>query len=226
MIGPDDAARAGFIRRHARLVAPPLLPELRFWLAEEATDLWEASEAFLEETGLPPPYWAFAWAGGQALGRYVLDRPETVRGLRVLDYGAGAGLAAIAALKAGARSALAVDLDPFAAVATALNGAENGCRPATLTGDGTALDPAGFDVVLAADVCYERATGAPSTDWLTAAADRGVTVLIGDPGRAYLRTERLERIADYDVPTPTALENAPITPTRVWRIAPGVTNSG
>ncbi len=213
-----DAERRRFIRAHARLDNPPMLPELRFWLAAEATDLWEASEEFLEERGLPPPFWAFAWAGGQALARYVLDTPGLVRGKRTLDFGAGGGIVAIAALTAGAHSALAVDLDPFAAIATRLNGEANACRPDVATQDATDLNPADFDLILAADVCYERAQSDPSSAWLAQAAACGATVLLGDPGRAYLPTDLLEPIATYDVPTPATLENAPITPTRVWRL--------
>lgn len=215
---PTEAERAAFIRANARLGAPPLLPEFQLWLAEEATELWEASEAFLEESGLPPPFWAFAWTGGQALARFVTDSPDVVEGKRVLDFGAGGGMVAIAALKAGARSALAADLDPFAATATRLNGAANGVAPDVFCGDGTKLDAGDFDVVLAADVCYERAQSSASSDWLNAAAAAGAAVYFGDPGRTYLPTDGLASMASYDVPTPVALENNPITPTDVWRL--------
>lgn len=218
MIARDATAQRRFIQAHARLGHPPLTPELNLWLAEDATTLWEASEAFLEAEGLPPPFWAFAWAGGQALARYVLDHPETVRSRRTLDFGAGGGIVAIAALRAGAASALAADLDPFAAAATALNGDANGVTPNRYVGDASALDHGDFDVILAADVCYDRAQATPATAWLDAAASAGVQVLIGDPGRAYLATERLTPLAEYDVVTPIELERLPLTPTKVWRV--------
>ena len=223
MAGQSADSRRSFIQAHARLGRPPLTPELSLWLADEATALWEASEDFLDVHGLPPPFWAFAWAGGQALARYVLDNPMTVAGKRVLDFGAGGGIAAIAALKAGAESALASDLDPFAADAARLNGDANGVSPDAHVGDATALAPTAFDVILAADVCYDRNQATPATEWLSAAA-RSAVVLIGDPGRSYLPADRLTAIADYDVPTPLALEMAPITPTRIWRIT-GAANS-
>ena len=213
--------RDAFIRAHTRLGRPPLTPEIQLWLAAEATALWEASEAFLEETGLPPPFWAFAWAGGQALARYVLDRPEVVLDRRILDFGAGGGLVAIAALQAGAAAALAVDVDPFAAAAVRMNGAANGCRPNALTADATSLDPAEFDVVLAADVCYDRRQSEPASAWLRRAAAADVTVLIGDPGRTYLLKDGLTPVADYVVPTPKDLERESMTPTRVWRLEAG-----
>lgn len=214
----SDAARLGFIAAHAKLATPPLTPEIQLWLAAEATPLWEATEAFLEAEGLPPPFWAFAWAGGQALARYVMDNPELVRGQRVADFGAGGGIVAIAALKAGAISALAIDLDPFAAAATRQNGAANGVEPHTHTGDAIDCDASDFDVILAGDVAYERAQSADGRQWLDAAAQRGALVMIGDPGRTYLERDGLRALETYDVPTPMELEREPITPTTIWRI--------
>ncbi len=210
--------RIVFIRAHATVESPPFTSELKLWLAKETTELWEATEEFLAEKGLPPPFWAFAWAGGQALARFALDQPETVKGKRVLDFGAGCGMVAIAALMAGAADALAADLDEFAAASALLNGAENGVTPKVFTGDATTLMPSDFDVILAADVCYDRRQADSATTWLRQAVEAGTEVYIGDPGRRYFPDEGLEPLADYDIPTPVALEQYPITPTRVWRL--------
>lgn len=215
---PHGARRLEFIRAHARLQTPPLTPEIKLWLAAEATPLWEATETFLDEAGLPPPFWAFAWAGGQALARYVLDNPEIVRGKRVADFGAGCGIVAIAALKAGAASALAIDLDPFAATAAVLNGDANDVAPAAHAGDATKLSASDFDVVLAGDVAYERGQSHTGRLWLDAAAGIGAAVLIGDPGRTYLGRDGLASLQTYDVPTPLEIERDPITPTTVWQV--------
>ena len=214
----SQADRIAFIKTHARLESPPLTPELKLWLALEATELWEATEEFLSEKGLPPPFWAFAWAGGQALARFALDQPEIVKGKRTLDFGAGCGMVAIAAMLAGAEDALAADLDPFAAASALLNGEQNGVAVQAFSGDATTLDPSAFDVVLAADVCYDRRQADPATTWLRAAVNAGTNVYIGDPGRRYFPDEGLEPLADYEIPTPVALEQYPITPTRVWRL--------
>jgi len=215
--------RETFIKAHTALARPPLTPEIPLWLATEATAIWEASEAFLEETGLASPFWAFAWPGGQALARYVLDNPETVRGKRVLDFGAGGGLAAIAAMVAGATEAVGADLDATAEAAMAVNAAENGVRVAAFIGDATALDPGEFDVILAADVCYERGPAAATTAWLNKAAGAGAAVLLADPGRTYAPTAGLQLLASYDTPTSRELERAEVMPTSVWRV---VANSG
>jgi predicted nicotinamide N-methyase len=172
----------------------------------------------LAEKGLPPPFWAFAWAGGQALARFAMDRPEIVKDKRVLDFGAGCGMVAIAALLAGAEDALAADLDEFASASALLNGTENGVVPKAFAGDATTLTPTDFDVILAADVCYDRRQADPATAWLRQAVNSGTDVYIGDPGRRYFPDEGLEPLADYDIPTPVALEQYPITPTRVWRL--------
>lgn len=212
------AERIAFIRSHATVESPPFTPELKLWLAKEATELWEATEEFLLEQGLPPPFWAFAWAGGQALARFALDQPEIVKGKRVLDFGAGCGMVAIAALMAGAADALAADLDEFAAASALLNGAENGVKPKVFAGDATTLIPSDFDVILAADVCYDRRQADPATAWLRQAVKAGSEVYIGDPGRRYFPDGGLEPLADYDIPTPVALEQNPITPTGVWQL--------
>ena len=215
------ADRAGFIRANTRLLPVPHAPELRLHLADEATDLWQKTEDELGQIGLPPPYWAFAWAGGQALARYVLDRPALLKGLSVLDFAAGSGLSAIAAARCGAARVVANDIDAFAAAAIRLNAEANGVALEIDTSDLIGRDE--WQVVLAGDVCYEREMGARVTEWLLALAARGRTVLLGDPGRSYLAKDRLERLAEYAVPTTRALEDTEVRRTAVWRpLMPGV----
>jgi predicted nicotinamide N-methyase len=211
----DTREKADFIRAHTRLLAVPHAPEIRLHLADEATALWEKTEEELGLMGLPPPFWAFAWAGGQALARYILDKPETVRGQRVLDFASGSGLVAIAAALAGAARVEASEIDEFALAAIALNAAANGVGITARGGDVVGRDD-GWSVVLAGDVSYERDMAARVTDWLAALAARGALVLIGDPGRSYLARDRLEAIADYRVPVTRALEDMDIKQTQVW----------
>jgi predicted nicotinamide N-methyase len=206
-----------FIAAQTVLVAPPLVPELRLHLATEITPLWQASETFLEQAGLPPPFWAFAWVGGQALARWLLDHPDAVRGRHVLDFGAGGGIVAIAAMLAGAASAVAADLDGVALAACRLNARLNGVEIATAEGDATLADAAA-DLILVGDVCYERAAAQHITTWLTAQAARGRTVLLGDPGRTFLPAHRLQRIAEYTVETSRELEDRTARETGVWRL--------
>ena len=208
--------RAAFIRAQTRLLPVPLVPVIRLHLADEAVDLWQSTEEELGQIGLPPPFWAFAWAGGQALARYVVDHPATVAGRRVLDVASGSGLVAIAAVMAGAASVEAADIDAFAAEAMALNDAANAVALRVRCEDLIGHDE-GWDVVLTGDIFYERDIAARMTDWLSALQRRGATVLIGDPGRSYLPAERLEELARYEVPVTRALEDAEIKRTRVWR---------
>ena len=212
---------AGFIRANTAIEAPPLVPEICLHLASEVTPLWHATEATLEKTQLPPPYWAFAWAGGQALARYILDHPETVRDKTVLDFGAGSGLVAIAAMKAGARAATAAEIDDFAAAAIGLNAALNHVTVTVECADVIGRHPAPWDAVLVGDMCYERPLAERLTAWLRALARDGVTVLLGDPGRTYLPKEGLDPIARYAVPTPLDLEDRTEREGVVWRLAPG-----
>ncbi|MCP8938907.1 methyltransferase [Alsobacter sp. SYSU M60028] len=208
----------GFIRQHTRLVPVPHAPEIRLHLATEATELWRKTEEELGEIGLPPPFWAFAWAGGQALARHVLDQPELVAGRRVLDFASGSGLAGIAAALAGAGSVEATDIDPFALAAIRVNAAANAVALAGRCADVVGRDE-GWDAVLAGDVCYERDMARNVTDWLEALARRGATVLVGDPGRSYLPRERLEPLAVYQVATTRELEDSEVKRTTVWRFA-------
>ena len=210
------ADRRAFIRENTRLLRPPMAPELRLHLADEAVDLWLKTEEELGEMGLPPPFWAFAWAGGQALARYLLDNPHIAVGRRVLDFASGSGLVAIAAAKAGAASVDASEIDAFALSAIEMNAAENAVAVTPRQGDLVGRDE-GWDLVLAGDISYEQDMARAATDWLEGLARRGAAVLIGDPGRSYLARERLEQIAAYAVPVTRALEDAEIKQSGVYR---------
>jgi predicted nicotinamide N-methyase len=211
----QDRDKADFVRANTRLLAVPHAPEIQLYLADEATALWEKTEEEFGEIGLPPPFWAFAWAGGQALARYVLDHPDLVRGRRVLDFASGSGLVAVAAAMAGAAKVEASDIDEFAGAAIALNAEANGVRVAVHAGD-IAGEDRGWDIVLAGDVSYERDMAERVTDWLAALALRGARVLIGDPGRTYLARDRLDPVAEYCIPVTRALEDMEIKRTQVW----------
>jgi predicted nicotinamide N-methyase len=206
---------AAFIRAETRLHPVPHAPEILLHVADEATALWARTEEELGAVGLPPPFWAFAWAGGQALARYVLDRPETVRGGTVLDFASGSGLVAIAAARAGAGRVEASDIDAFAVAAIRLNAGANGVAVEPVAEDLIGADR-GWDTVLAGDICYERDLAARVVAWLEALARRGALVLVGDPGRSYLPRERLEALATYEVPVTRTLEDADIKRTSVW----------
>ena len=207
--------RLAFIRAHTRLLPVPHAPEISLYVAEEATELWQKTEDELATIGLPPPFWAFAWAGGQALARYILDNPETVRGRRVLDFASGSGLVAIAAARAGAVQVIAADIDAFAGAAIGLNAGANGVSIEARLDDLLGLDQ-GWDVILAGDICYERELAGRVIDWLSSLSQRGATVLIGDPGRSYLPKDRLSEVATYQVPVTRALEDAEIKQSSVW----------
>lgn len=215
----EQSARQTFIRAQTKRLAPPHCPEIRLHLADDAVDLWRLTEEELGEIGLPPPFWAFAWAGGQALARYILDHPETVTGRRVLDFAAGSGLVAIAAAKAGAAQVRAVDIDAFAVEAIALNAALNNVHITIDAHDIIGARTVVEDVILAGDICYEQPLARAVTDWLQALHAAGRTVLIGDPGRAYLPKDQLCVIAEYEVPVLRALEDAEVKRTKVWRFA-------
>jgi predicted nicotinamide N-methyase len=206
-----------FIRANTRVLAPSHVPELKLYLADDAVRLWELTEEELGELGLPPPFWAFAWAGGQALARYVLDHPEIVGGKHVLDVASGSGLVAIAAMKAGAASALAVDIDAFAAHAALLNSELNGVSVGT-----SDADPIGHatnaELILVGDLFYDRDCAPRVLEWLIAQQALGKVVLIGDPGRTYLPRDQLEQITAYDVPVTRALEDAQVKRAAVWRL--------
>jgi predicted nicotinamide N-methyase len=205
-----------FIRSETRLRPVPYAPEISLHVADEATELWQKTEEELGEIGLPPPFWAFAWAGGQALARYILDHPETVRGRRVLDFASGSGLVAIAAMKAGAAEVTACDIDSFAIAAIGVNAEANGVPINPLQADIVGQDR-GWDAVLAGDICYERDLADRVTHWLFGLSQRGAGVLIGDPGRSYLPKDSLEVLAVYEVPVTRTLEDSDIKKSSVWR---------
>ena len=207
--------RAAFIRANTTLVSPPLVPEVRLYLAHEAVPLWMKTEEELGELGLPPPFWAFAWAGGQALARYVLDNPEIVCGRKVIDLASGSGLVGIAAMKAGAAAVLCADIDGFAGEAQRLNADANDVEmEGTLENLLRSPAPAA-DVMLVGDLFYEKSVAESALAWLQA-ADR--PAYVGDPGRSYLPKEALEKIAEYQVPVTRDLEDAEIKKTAVWRL--------
>lgn len=208
-----------FIRANTRLMAVPLVPEIVLFLADEAVPLWHKTEEEIGEAGLPPPFWAFAWAGGQALARYVLDNAALVHGKSVLDLASGSGLVGIAAMKAGAASVTVADIDAFACAAATLNAKQNGVHLAVIQDDLLAdLGPHRWDVVLAGDIFYERDTAQHALAFLAGHAARGATVLIGDPGRSYLPRDKLRRMIDYSVPVTRDLEDTEIKLTAVWEL--------
>jgi predicted nicotinamide N-methyase len=206
-----------FIARNTEASRAPLVPELELMLGDRVIPLWELVESEFEERGLPPPYWAFAWPGGQGLARYILDEPALVRGRTVLDFASGCGIAGIAAAQAGALSVLCADTDPLAAAACTLNSSRNHVAVETTTQDlvGSDLVP---DLVLAGDICYERAMSSRSFTWLSELACKGAMVLLGDPGRSYLPKSGLTLIADYSITTSLDLEDQEAGRTSVFRL--------
>ena len=209
--------RPAFIRRNTRLMPVPMAPEIRLHMADDATELWGRTEADLGALNLPPPFWAFAWAGGQALARYLLDRPTLLEGKRVLDFASGSGLVAMAAARGGAARVEAADIDRFALDAIALTAAENGVVVEVRGEDLVGRDE-GWDAVLAADIFYERDTAGAVTSWLKGLARRGALVLVGDPGRSYFEAEAFEALEHYDVPVMRSLEDADVKRSGVWRL--------
>jgi predicted nicotinamide N-methyase len=208
---------ADFVRRNTAIARPPLVPEIALHLATELTPLWQATEERLERSAVPPPFWAFAWAGGQALARYLLDHPEVVAGRQVLDICSGSGIVAIAAAKAGA-AVTAAEIDPFGAAAILLNAAINGVTVAVETRDLLDRTTLGWGVALAGDICYEEPMASRAIGLLRRVAGRGRLALLGDPGRAYLpRTGLVER-ARYPVPTSREIEDRESREGVVWEM--------
>jgi predicted nicotinamide N-methyase len=208
---------AEFILANTALVTPPLVAELRLHLAVEVMPLWRKTEEQLQAMGVPPPYWAFAWAGGQALARYVLDHPGEVAQRSILDFGSGSGLVAIAAAKAGARHVCAADIDRYAAAAIALNARANGATLEMVTDD-VIGSRGNWDVILCGDMCYERPLAELMLEWLRGCVHTGARVLLGDPGRSYFPKSGVETLATYRVQTTRELEDSEIRETSVYRL--------
>ena len=208
--------RRDFVAAETTLLPIPHVPEIRLHVADEATALWQKTEDELDTIGLPPPFWAFAWAGGQALARYLLDHRDIVAGRHVLDFASGSGLVAIAAAMAGAATVEASDIDAVAASAIGLNAAVNRVSVRVRAEDLVGTD-GGWEVVLAGDISYQRDMAARVTAWLHDLSRRGALVLIGDPGRSYLDRGRLEAIHTADVPVTRSLEDVDVKQTSVWR---------
>nr|WP_232479042.1 50S ribosomal protein L11 methyltransferase [Roseomonas rosulenta] len=194
-----------------------MVPEIALHLASEITPIWQATESWLAERNIEPPFWAFAWPGGQATARLLLDEPARVAGRRVLDFAAGCGIAAIAAARAGAALVEAAEIDPLALAAVRLNAALNGLHVATPEGDIVGA-PCRWDVILAGDVCYEAPMTAHVLPWLRAMAEAGAEVLLADPGRAYLPREGLQPLARHAVPTTLELEDRTIREVTIHRL--------
>lgn len=215
--GDGEAARR-FIIANTRVLAPPLVPEIHLHLAEESLPIWQKTEEELGEMNVPPPYWAFAWAGGQALARYLLDTPGPVDGKSVVDLGSGSGLTAIAAKRTGARSVLAADIDALSCAAVRLNATLNGVEMAVTGEDLLARAPDPMDVVLVGDLFYERELAARVMAYIERAAEAGALVLVGDPQRSYFPAGRFTQAAAYQVPVTRELEDADIKRSAVWRL--------
>jgi predicted nicotinamide N-methyase len=215
--GLDDTLR--FIRERTAPSPVPLAPELSLYQATELTPLWHATARELHGWD-DSPYWAFPWAGGQALARHVLDRPELVRGLGVVDFATGSGLVAIAAARAGAAKVLAVDVDPFCQAAVRLNAGLNGVEIPFRAADPIGEPLPGVDVLLAGDVFYERALAARALGWFRALAASGVRVLAGDAARLYAPAGGVRELATYQVPTTVEIEDAAVRGARVLEILP------
>ena len=215
------ASPRAFVLRHTRLRPVPGLEGIRLHLADEVLPLWHAVQIETRDPDAALPYWAFAWSGGLAIGRYLRDHPETVAGRRVFDLGSGSGVCAIAALQAGAAEVTAADIDPFAVAAAELNARANGRRVTTVRRDVLDEEAPDVDVVLAGDCWYEGGLAERILPWLRRARTEGVDILVGDPGRRYLPTDDLVELATYDVRTTTELEDLDRKEGRVFALTPG-----
>jgi predicted nicotinamide N-methyase len=209
-----------FVRNNTAIGAPPLVPEIRLHLATEVAPIWLATEETLARNNLPPPFWAFAWAGGQALARYLLDHPVVVAEREVLDFGSGSGLVAIAAAKAGASHVTAAEIDPFAAAAIAANAALNEVDITVTIADLTEDHEWTWSIVTAGDICYEQPMAERAIAWLRRLAEGGSLVLLGDPGRTYLPVAGMIELARYQVPVSRELEDREVREAVVWQVLP------
>jgi predicted nicotinamide N-methyase len=218
VIGMDLEFRCGFVRENTRPQRPAIVPELVLHLANGAAPIWKLTEDELGSLGLPPPYWSYAWAGGQGLARYLLDRPEEVAGRRVVDFATGSGVVAIAAARAGAAAVLAADIDPFCEAAVGLNAELNGLAVQFTDANLLEHGPLAADVILAGDVWYRGPLADQVMAWLAAARAVGTRVLLGDPGRTFFPTAGVVRLAEYAVPTIGELEGAEVMRATVWEL--------
>ena len=214
-MAPDPRA---FVQRHTRLRPVPGAEHLRLHLADEVLPLWRATQIETRDDDAPPPYWAFAWAGGLAIACYLREHPERVAGRRVFDVASGSGLCAVAALHAGAEDVTATDIDPFSWAAITLNAKASGHRITVVKRDVLDEEPPDVDVVLAGDTWYETGFAARIWPWLRRCREAGIDVLIGDPGRAHLPTDGLRELASYDVQTTTELEDLARKSARVYEL--------
>ena len=214
------ASARAFVLRHTRLRPVPGLEEVRLQLADEALVLWHAVQVETSDPDAPIPYWAFAWAGGLAIGRYLREHPEAVAGRRLFDLASGSGICAIAAMQAGAARSTAADIDAFAAAAIDLNARANGCRVAIVRRDVLDEPPPDVDVILAGDCWYDARLAERVLPWLRRAQERGIDVLVGDPGRRYLPKGKLAELASYAVRTTTDLEDLERRHARVYALRP------
>ncbi len=213
---PHAMSPRSFILDNTRLPAPPLVPEVRLHLAQESLPIWQKSEEELGRMNVPPPFWAFAWAGGQPLARYILDHADIVRNKSVLDLASGSGLVAIAAAQAGATRILAADIDSFSTSAIAMNAAVNNVTIEIASDDMLEQPPPETAVILVGDLFYERDLASRVLVWLREAVRQGTQVFIGDPGRSYLPRSELRRLVGYNVPVTRDLEDTEIKHTAVW----------
>lgn len=208
--------RRDFILSHTRPIPVGSVPEISLYQADDVTTLWQMTEADLNQAQLPPPFWAFAWAGGQVLSRYILDHPECVARKRVFDLACGSGIVGIAAMKAGALGAIANDIDPYAEAAVTLNAALNRVEVGFEGRDRLSDDIRDVDVILAGDICYERPMAEAMMAFLKRAKASGIDVLIGDPGRSYFPAG-LTQLGQYEIATHAQLEDKDVKTCRVWR---------
>jgi len=211
---------AEFVLAHTRVRPAPYVPEVRLHLAEDSLEVWEATQVAVDRGEVPPPFWAFVWAGGQALARHLLDRPEVARGRRVVDIATGSGLVAVAAAQAGAAEVSACDVDELAVAAARLNARLNGVTVDAQRADARDVDVAAGTLVTVGDVFYDEKIAAVMLAALTRLAGAGAEVLVGDPHRAYLPVDRLDVVASYEVDVETDIEDAPVKPAVVTRLRP------
>jgi len=207
---------AAFIRAQTVLAKPSAVPELTLHLATEVTPLWQMTEERLSQNGLPPPYWAFAWPGGQGIARYILDHPAEFQGKCILDFAAGCGIGAIAAMKAGAKSAVIAEIDPMAITATQLNAMQNNVTVSSAAHVDMTKPYKGVDIIIAGDVCYQQAMSALMLRWLWLCVAKGRRVILADPGRAYVPHQGLKQLGSYIVPTSRDLEDSDSRTVTVW----------